>query len=155
LRESHRHIPPNISNYDDRKLKGNAMECTIARTAESTRRKSKNGIKMPTWFIGFVTFLGLVIASSEASFAQVSGTFTSTEDCIVVFSPATFNSEFQATGAPVFHSIAKHLGVITFNTNGTGNAEILLGISNFMPIPPGNFAPRRASGRGGRPGQGL
>jgi hypothetical protein len=124
------------------------MKCIITDgKAESARSKSENGIKMPTWLIGFVTFLGLAVASSEASFAQVSGTFafTSTQDCIVVFSPATFNSEFQATGAPVFHSIANNLGVITYNTNGTGNAEILLGMGNFMPIPPGNFDPTNSS----------
>jgi hypothetical protein len=111
-------------NYHKVELEGNAMKCIIGVAA------------------GFVTFFGLAVVSSETSFAQVSGTFAFTggENCITIVPPATFNSSFEPSAGPIFNGSSSTLGLITFNANGTGSLQVLLGVDTSIPAPPGTYS---------------
>jgi hypothetical protein len=96
-----------------------------------------------------IALAGLLIAGAGPAMAQgISGTFafTASGSCIEVDAPATFNSSFQPTAGPVFFDSFNSLGYRVFNTDGTGSQVTLLGVSTFVPVPPGTtFTPASSS----------
>jgi hypothetical protein len=105
-------------------------------------------MRLPIWLLGAGALAALTLAGAGSATAQISGTFvaTTTLNCIAVVPPATFNSAFQATGAPIYTDYANSAGTITFNSNGTGSANIVLTVSTTTPVPPGTFLSTNTSG---------
>jgi hypothetical protein len=103
-------------------------------------------MKRPLWLLAVAVLVGSLAGVNAAS-AQITGTFafTNSDDCIVIVPPATFNSAFEPTAGPVFRSTSNNLGIVTFNANGTGNVQILLGVGTFAPVPPGTFSSTNSS----------
>jgi hypothetical protein len=91
-------------------------------------------------FVGLTALTGLTALSPQSASAQVSGTFAFTNNlsCVNIVPPATFNSSFEPTAGPVFLSTSTNAGTITFNSNGTGSVDIVLGVGTFTPVPPGS-----------------
>jgi hypothetical protein len=91
-----------------------------------------------------IAFAVLLTAGAGPAVAQgISGTFafTGSGSCIQVVPPATFDSSFRPTAAPVFFDSFNNLGYRVFNVDGTGSLVVLLGVSTFVPVPPGTFTP--------------
>jgi hypothetical protein len=104
-------------------------------------------MKLPVWLVTASTLIALTASGVGAASAQVSGTFagTSTEHCISIVPPATFNTSFQPSAPPVFNEAANHAGTWTFNSNGTGEVSLLLATDDTTPVPPGTFVSTNSS----------
>jgi hypothetical protein len=90
----------------------------------------------------------LLIAGTGPTLAQgISGAFlfTGSNSCIEVNDPATFDSAFRPTAGPVFHSNANTFGYRVFNADGTGSSYTLMGVSTYVPVPPGTFTAATSS----------
>ena len=84
----------------------------------------------------------LLITGAGSALAQgISGAFlfTGTTSCIEVVPPATFDSAFRPTAGPVAHTSGNTFGYRVFNADGTGSSYTLMGVSNYVPVPPGTF----------------
>jgi hypothetical protein len=81
----------------------------------------------------------LLIAGAGPALAQgISGEFVFTESgsCIQVVPPATFDSSFRPTAAPVHFGSFNSVGYRVFNADGTGSSVTLLGVDTKVPVPP-------------------
>jgi hypothetical protein len=104
-------------------------------------------MRLPVWLVGAGTLIALTGSGVGSASAQVSGTFagTSTQHCITIVPPATFNTSFQPSAPPVFSEASNHAGTWTFNSNGTGSVNLILATDDTTPVPPGTFTSTNSS----------
>jgi hypothetical protein len=92
-------------------------------------------------FVGLTPLTGLTVFSPQSASAQVSGTFAYTNalSCVGIVPPATFNSSFEPSAAPIFLSTSNDAGKITFKSDGTGSVNVVQGVNTVTPVPPGDY----------------
>jgi hypothetical protein len=97
--------------------------------------------------LGTGALVALTFAGAGAgSAAAQTFSFTHSINCIVIESPATFNSAFQPSAGPISSGSSNSAGTITFNSNGTGTVSTVLTVGTTIPVPPqGTFTTSETS----------